>query len=402
MEIYNNVYERTILSCIINKPFLIEDLECEETFLTIKYKNFLNEFRELYKKEKNPNMEMIMLNCKSLNMEEIYEISNLFYTENGFSNYQNAQIEEYKKIELKKIMCKYVKDEIGLEEYKERYKNIENIVSGNIQDNLSAKEIFEMVTTKQDRLQFTNSWKYLSDEYNFLEHSCYVLSARPAVGKSSFALNLINSLRKNYTCIYFNMEMNESELYKRMIGIMTNLPISLFDNEQWRKMENNENAIAKASNELASDNNLVIKNGSKSVNQIRSIIKRYSKEKGHIVAFVDHIGYVRTDSQNQGDYQRITDAMRELQLMTKDYNCTIFVISHMRRDSEMNMDALKGSGELEQSAHSIIQLENLDEKDLDNSKPTIRMHVTKNRGGQLGTKDFTFIKKSQLFELKHD
>ena len=113
--------------------------------------------------------------------------------------------------------------------------------------------------------------------------------------------------------------------------------------------------------------------------------------------FVDYIGYVYT-KENQNDRERIGEAMRELQMLSKDYNVTIFVLAQINREGneEPGLIYLKDSGELEQTAHAVLILHNPD-KNLDNSMPELKILIPKNRNGQLGYLKMIYNKKTQKF-----
>ena len=57
-----------------------------------------------------------------------------------------------------------------------------------------------------------------------------IVGATTGAGKSGFLLNLMNSLMGDYQCIYFNMEMSKSTIYKRLISIKSEVPINYINN----------------------------------------------------------------------------------------------------------------------------------------------------------------------------
>ncbi len=89
--------------------------------------------------------------------------------------------------------------------------------------------------------------------------------------------------------------------------------------------------------------------------------------------------------------------MIDLNLLTKDFDCTMFAISQLNRDVDARpkLENLKDSGEVEQTAHSVVLLNNL-EKDLKDPKPSYELICAKNRGLK-GVKIARFEKANQRF-----
>lgn len=268
--------------------------------------------------------------------------------------------------------------------------NNEFIKRSDNKNKLSEDEIYNLITRKQENLSFSVFTK-MSNKIGFIKNGIHVISARPSVGKSAFAINLMNDLSRKYKCIYLNMEMNEQKIYQRMVSCESGVPI-----EQFNQLDRNKSIIIKDAIRRINKRNYQIMNGSKSVKSIKSIISKESKEE-HTILFIDYIGYV-TNGKNQNDRERIGNVVRELQLMTKDYDVTMFMLAQINRDGndEPTMINLKDSGEIEQSAETVLILHNPN-KDLNEEQPIYTVLVPKNRNGRQGKMDILFDKKCQRF-----
>ena len=126
---------------------------------------------------------------------------------------------------------------------------------------------------------------------------------------------------KTYKCLYFNMEMTETEKYERMLAIESNIPIKNINKPE---TEYQDKQIKEFANKIYNYKYEII-NGSKTVNAIKNKIIREQRE-GHIIVFVDYVGYI-VGKKGQSDKERIGDAVRELNNISKDYDCTRFLIS---------------------------------------------------------------------------
>lgn len=317
----------------------------------------------------------------------------------NFEVYQKELIKEYKAIVVKELNRRYESKEIEFEELLKGIKSLEDVKAEDDYRYPTANEIAQLVFNETERLEF-HRFAPFTNYYRFINHSCYVVGARPAVGKTAFVLNLASDLARNpkYQIVYFNMEMNSSEMYKRLTGIEGGVPLGMLTNDEWQNRDGNMDKAYKAINDVA---NMKIQfvNGSKSINAIQSIIKKTIKTSGkHVVAIVDHIGYVKSDKRVNGEYENITNNMRELQLMTKDLDCTMIVLAHLRRaengkSGDSSMDDLKGSGELEQSAHIVILLEQAEEEDM------LLAKIVKNRDGRTGYVPLKYDKSTQRMDI---
>ena len=256
---------------------------------------------------------------------------------------------------------------------------------------LSPKEIVELITTERNELEFKN-FKNIQKKIKLLTNTVNVIAARTSVGKSAFALNLMNDLSNKYKCLYFNMEMTQKEIYQRLVSMNSDVEINKFvnmtDNEPDRMWKAIENITKKK---------MKIYQGSKNLKALRTILTKESREE-HCIAFIDYVGYVYTGKYAQNDRERIGEVVREIQNMSKDLNITVFLIAQINRsgDDEPSLIHLKDSGELEQTGHCVMILHNEDD-DINNQTPEIKLKVLKNRSGRLGFIKLLFNKNTQKF-----
>lgn len=171
------------------------------------------------------------------------------------------------------------------------------------------------------------------------------------------------------------MEMTEAEVYERMLGIESNMLITDIINPL---SEGQEQIIKKASIDIYNMNYEIV-NGSKSIKSIKSKIIKEQRDE-HLIVFIDYVGYV-TNKTGQSDKDRIGEIVRELNGITKDYDCTIFLVAQINRNGTdvPTMQDLKDSGELEQSADTIILIHDTDRNNTSTVK-NIQLDIPKCRG----------------------
>ena len=173
----------------------------------------------------------------------------------------------------------------------------------------------------------------MSDAANIQEHDLVVVAARPGIGKTGFLLNLIEDLSNKYNCLLFNMEMNEKQVYQRLVSINTGISMGYLDKPQ---SDHQLNYIKKGCKELASKRIKVISAG-QNISTIRRKIINESKQE-HTIVFIDYVGLIGSTERGQSNYERVTSIVKELRQISLDYNCTIFLAAQINRNAENQKD----------------------------------------------------------------
>lgn len=262
---------------------------------------------------------------------------------------------------------------------------------------LTKEQIYSLVSQKKNRIVFR--FEKLTKAANIQEHDLIVIAARPGIGKTGFALNILENLSDNYNCLYFNMEMTEQQIYRRLIGINTYLEVNKLDNFSDQYVVNK----AKDACNNLSKKKINIITGGQTIRTIKSqVIKESNNE--HTIVFIDYVGLIRDTEKNRSSYERVTEIVKELRQISLDYNCTIFVLAQINRNSEKEKDKypkisdLKESGELEQSATTVLMLHNENAyKFVDARNDYVKLIIGKNRNGETGIIDYHYNQKNQRF-----
>lgn len=390
-------YEQEVLSILLVNESLMNECELEtKDFRMPLNQRLYHAMLQVYKKDKVLDIMSIIKLLEDIQgiSEYIADLVGHYVTSNNFHLYV-SKIQEANNVEkTKKIVEKLSNEEITFEEMIEEINKINSNRKEETTSNmLGAQDIYELITTDNNKLEF-NSFDWLQSRIGFIEKTVNIIAARTSVGKSAFALNLMCDLARKYKCLFINMEMTEKEVYQRMVSIESSVAINNF-----KHLTKEQNQRVMQAINVVRNKKIKIFNGSKSVAGLRKILARETREE-HCVVFIDYIGYVTT-GKKQNDRERIGEAVRSIQTMSKDYNCTIFIVAQINRDGTdtPNLTHLKDSGELEQTGHAILILHN-PEKDLNNQTPQYEIIVAKNRSGRLGKIYAMFDKPTQkIYEV---
>ena len=148
-----------------------------------------------------------------------------------FEYYQDSLFKLYTRKMLFNEIQKFQNGKINQEELLDSIHTLEQKTLYKEQNNLTAEQIYNLITQQKQRITF--NYQRLTKIANIQQNDLIVISARPGIGKTGFAVNLLTQLSSKYKCLYFNMEMTEQQIYRRMTSIISNIP--MFEQENLTK-----------------------------------------------------------------------------------------------------------------------------------------------------------------------
>ena len=253
----------------------------------------------------------------------------------------------------------------------------------------------------------------LDSKINGLNKSDLVLvAARPAMGKSAFALNMAMNVAKKYnkTVAVFNLEMSREQLALRLLASeafidMQKLATGKLSEEEWTK-------LCMASASLSQSDIRIDDNPTVTVADINAKCRRLDNL-GLVV--IDYLQLMNGSGYGKGGGDNrvtvVAEISRALKIMAKELNVPVICLSQLSRAVEGRQDKrpilsdLRESGAIEQDADSVMFLyrdeyynENTEDKGL------AECIVAKNRHGETGTVKLQWFGPYQTFtdrEWKH-
>ena len=239
----------------------------------------------------------------------------------------------------------------------------------------------------------------------------FLIAARPAMGKTAFALNLALNVAKKYskTVALFSLEMSREQLIMRLLANesfveLGKLLTGKLSEEEWTK-------LAMASAALSQTDVRVDDNPSITVAEINAKCRRLDNL-GLVV--IDYLQLMQGSGYGKASDNRVnvvSDISRSLKIMAKELNVPVICLSQLSRGPEGRTDKrpmlsdLRESGAIEQDADEVIFLYR-DEYYNENTedKGVAECIVAKNRHGEVGTVKLQWIGQYQTFadrEWKH-
>jgi replicative DNA helicase len=221
-----------------------------------------------------------------------------------------------------------------------------------------------------------------------------IISARPATGKTAFALNLaVNLAKQNIPVAFFSLEMSTEQLAMRVISSMTGIYSNYLTKAEIH--EGNWKTL------LSTDFNLplyVDDTASLNLLDFKEKVRKAKKKWGIKAVFVDYLQLMTVYGKGNRE-QEISTISRTLKAMAKELDIPIIALAQLSRDvekrnGEPRLSDLRESGAIEQDADIVIALHN-EEPESDN--PLIKVLYLKHRNGETGFIRLQFEKGKQLF-----
>lgn len=190
-----------------------------------------------------------------------------------------------------------------------------------------------------------------------------IIGARPGVGKSAIVTQIIGQMaKKGYRVGYFNLEMNESQVYERFVSRLAELSLTRVRRAK-SFLGGEEEAFNKANEEMAGYD-VIISTGSKSVSEV----KAESRHQRFDVIVIDYLQLIKADRRYANRASEVGDISKSIKWLASELHVPIILLSQLNRVSESKetkeptMAELRESGDIEQDASNIILIWNVSDK----------------------------------------
>ncbi|WP_372861935.1 replicative DNA helicase [Spongiibacter sp.] len=234
-----------------------------------------------------------------------------------------------------------------------------------------------------------------------------IVAARPSMGKTTFAMNLVENvlLRYDQPVLVFSMEMPANQLMMRMLSSVGKIDqgrvrSGKLEEEDWPKLSA---AVSKLKDRpLFIDDTAAL-----TPTEVRSRARKVLREHGSIgMIMLDYLQLMQVAGKgSEGRTAEISEISRSLKGIAKEFDCPVIALSQLNRALEqrpnkrpVNSD-LRESGAIEQDADVIMFIyrdEVYNEETQD--KGVAEIIIGKQRNGPIGTARLGFIGKFTRFE----
>jgi replicative DNA helicase len=274
------------------------------------------------------------------------------------------------------------------------------------------ERIDQLFNTTDSITGVTTGFKDLDEMTSGLQPSDLVIvAARPSMGKTAFAMNLVESvlIKANKPVLVFSMEMPADSILMRMISSLgminqTRVRSGKLEEDDWPRLTS---AVS-----MLKDRPLYIDDtAGLSPTEVRSRTRRVAREikQDFGMIMIDYLQLMQIPGSTEGRTAEISEISRSLKALAKEMNCPVVALSQLNRGLEsrtdkrpMNSD-LRESGAIEQDADVIMfiyrdEYYNEDSQD----KGLAEIIIGKQRNGPIGKIKLSFQGQYTKFnDLSH-
>ena len=238
-----------------------------------------------------------------------------------------------------------------------------------------------------------------------------VLAARPAMGKTAFALNVAQqaATKANAKVLIFSMEMSKEQLGQRLLSVESRIELQrlktgkpMLEQQQWTHIYEAMDTLSPAS--IFIDDTPGI-----SMMEIKNKCRRLKAEKGLDLILVDYLQLMNYDGKSENRQQEITALSRAFKHLAREMHCPVVLLSQLSRAPEQRggdqkrpiLSDLRESGAIEQDADIVLFLYRDDYYNPDTEEKNVaEVIIAKHRSGPTGIVKLTWLDKYTKFVNK--
>lgn len=266
-------------------------------------------------------------------------------------------------------------------------------------------EIERRYENKEAITGLTTGFNDLDHKLNGFHPSDLILvAARPAMGKSAFALNLAQNaaMKGDASVAIFSLEMSKEQLILRILAAESMVDLGKIQSgrlneEEWQRIAQAMVPLSQA--KIHFDDSAGI-----SVTEMRSKSRRLKMEKGLDLVLIDYLQLMQGDGRTENRQQEISSISRNLKIMAKELDCPVIALSQLSRAPELRSDHrpilsdLRESGAIEQDADVVMFLYRDAYYDEESEKQNIaEVILAKHRHGETGAIEMIWMGEYQRF-----
>lgn len=302
---------------------------------------------------------------------------------------------------VKTKLSEYINNDI--EFAKNSTKQISELVAPTIESILTTRDSGGIIGT-------STGFKSIDRELGgLLKGSLTIIGARPAMGKTAFALNMAEgaAAKTGLPVLIISLEMNNEMLVKRMFA-----KASLIDAGKLRDgslSPEDLNVLNHAADKLAKMPLWFDDTPIQSFSDIRARALKLKRQRGEIgLVLIDYLGLIETGNErNSNRVNEVSKISRGLKVLSKEIDAPVVALAQLNRGVEQRTDKrpmlsdLRDSGSIEQDADNVMFLYrddyyNAPEDQDDDAISQVEFIVAKNRNGKRGTIQLAFDKRHNL------
>ncbi|MEJ7220643.1 DnaB helicase C-terminal domain-containing protein [Staphylococcus gallinarum] len=402
--------ESTIVASLLQKPDLIEKLRVKPKMFTHDgMKSFVEYVFDVGKVDHN---EIYLKTTKDKSFLDMNTISNLYNSKfigyGFFERYQQDLLNLY-QIDQTQNVLKEFNSEPNINNFDEMLNKLQKVSLISTNEESGTKKIVdhfvEELYSEEPKQQINTGYKMMDYKIGGLEPTqLIVIAARPSVGKTGFALNMmLNIASQGYKTSFFSLETTGVSVLKRMLSAETGIELTRIKEIKDLEPDELTRLTSAADKILKLDVDIHDKSNITTHDVRKQAIKNKDTQQ---VIFIDYLQLMETDNKldRRNGIEKIS---RDLKIIANETGAIIVLLSQLSRGVESRNDKrpmlsdMKEAGGIEADASLAMLLYrddyyNRDDVD-DSGKSIVECNIAKNKDGETGIIEFEYYKKTQRF-----
>lgn len=379
-SLYNLAFERSVLSSIIFDPAQFDEFEAvlnAEDFYLAAHQEIYRAMLSLSHRDLPIDEEFLkkeLMGKQKFDERVLVEI----LTANPISN-TTAYVQEIKDKAIKRHLLTLTTEikRVTLEEN----------LNGNDVVDLVEKKLYE-ITQNSQSIDFKDAPKITDDTMAYIEEmrergdailvgvdtgyaelnkmttgfgkgDLVIVAARPAMGKTSFALNMVqNLIEKGKGVAFFSLEMPAEQLMLRLLSVQTSIQLQRLrvgdmNPEEYKRLND-------AVDKMRHSKLFVDDHGSINIHQLRSKLRKLKSRHPEIeLAVIDYL-QIMNGTGGKDRHLEVSEISRGLKMLARELEIPIVALSQLNRSLESRSDKrpmlsdIRESGSIEQDADIIL------------------------------------------------
>lgn len=242
-----------------------------------------------------------------------------------------------------------------------------------------------------------------------------LIGARPAMGKTSFALNIARNIavKAKKKVVFFSLEMGREQLAQRVLSTEARV-----ESQKMRTGELTDDDWSRIGQATLALNDAELYFDDTSTITVPEMKARVRKMRDVDCVIIDYLQLMTGTKRTESRVQEVSEITRSLKLMAKDLKIPVITCSQLSRSTEARgkshkpqLSDLRESGSIEQDADIVLMLYRESYYDEDKNETVVtdeskaQVIIAKNRHGGTGEVDLHWNGNYTLFstpELYHD
>ena len=189
-----------------------------------------------------------------------------------------------------------------------------------------------------------------------------VIAARPAIGKSTLALDLARaaSVHAGQAAVIFSLEMSRNEITMRLLSAEAR--VALHHMRTGQLSDDDWTRLARRMSEVADAPLFIDDSPNMSMMEIRAKCRRLKQRHELKLVIIDYLQLMSSPKRVENRQQEVSELSRSLKLLAKELNVPVVALSQLNRGPEQRTDKrpmlsdLRESGSIEQDSDMVILL----------------------------------------------